>query len=157
MRTLLRVLLFLGGTVLLVLLAGFCWLYFYSRDLPDISSLAQYAPSTETRVSDSCIGTSIAIPYEAIGTNVRNAISASETNENDPGVLSTTFRGLVTEEPRRRTTTASWYISRTMCRAPSRELRRQLAELRTAIQLERHYSRRELFTMFTNRVYLGPI
>src|SRR5439155_7643564 len=60
------------------------------------------------------------------------------------------------EEPQRRTTIASWYISRTMCHVPSRHLGRQFAELRTAIQLEGHYSRKQLFTMYANRVYLGP-
>jgi len=29
-------------------------------------------------------------------------------------------------------------------------------EIRTAIPLERHYSRKQLFTMFANRAYLGP-
>jgi len=155
MRTLLKIAGFLAGSVLLCLLAVFCWLCFYSRDLPDVSALAQYAPANVTQATDPCLGSSIAVPYDALGANLRNAISAVETSEADPGVISTTFRGLLTEEPQQRTTIASWYISRTMCRAPSRELRRQFAELRTAIQLERHYSRRRLFTMYANRVYLG--
>ena len=43
-----------------------------------------------------------------------------------------------------------------MCYRPSKELMRQVAEIRTAIQLERHYSRQQLFTIYANRVYLGP-
>ena len=34
-------------------------------------------------------------------------------------------------------------------------LSRQMDELRTAVQLERRFSRRELFTIFTNRVTFG--
>ena len=162
MRWLLRIVLFLAGTVLLVLVLGFCWLYFYSRDLPDISILAQYAPATAGEVSDPClafsnaISSSRAVPYEEIGTNVRNAISVVETSESDPGVLRTTLRGLMTEAPRRPPTVASWYVSRTMCYPPLHSIGRQLREIRTAIQLERHYSRRQLFTIFANRSYFGP-
>src|SRR6266536_560313 len=110
MRTLLKIILFLAGTVILVLLVAFCWLYFYSPDLPDVSVLAQFAPATATQVSDPCIGNAIAISYEAIGTSVRKAISAAETNERDPGVLRATFQGLASQELRRRTAAASRYV-----------------------------------------------
>jgi len=157
MRWLLRIVLFLAGTILLALIVGFCWLYFYSRDLPDINTLAQYAPANTTQVSDACLGNSIAIPYEAIGSNMRNVISVVETNENDPGALRTTIHDLLMqgELPQRRTMVASWYISRSMCYRPQKSLSRQLSELRTATQLERHYSRRQLFTMYANRAPLG--
>jgi penicillin-binding protein 1A len=153
MRLLLKIAAFLAGSILLCLLAVFCWFYFYSRDLPDISRLAQFTPSTATEVNDSCLGESTAISYREIGTRLRNAINATEVNEDDPGVLQQ-FVGRDTRQ--RGTAGASWIISRTMFCEPSRLLNRQLAELRTAIQLERHYSRRELFTIFANRVYLGP-
>jgi penicillin-binding protein 1A len=156
MRTLLKIIFFLAGTVLVVLLAAFCWLYFYSRDLPDIRPIAQFSPTTPTQVSDPCIGNAIAIPYDAIGKNIRNAITAVETSERDPGVLRATFQGLASEEPRSRTAPASWYVSRTMCYQRSTDLRRQVTVIRTAIQLERYYSRQQLFTMFANRIFLGP-
>ena len=158
MRRLFEVVLFLAGIVLLMLLAAFCWLYFYSGDLPDISVLAQYAPTTVTRVSDPCLGSSVAIPYEAIGVNVRNAISAVETNEDDPGVLRTTVRGFLSEKPReRRTFIASSYMSRLMfCNVPKMKmLNWHLTNMRTAIQLERRYTRRQLFTIYANRMPLG--
>ena len=104
MRMLLKIAGFLAGSVLLCLLAVFCWLCFYSRDLPDVSALAQYAPANVTQATDPCLGKSVAIPYEAIGANVRNAISAVETSEDDPGALRTTFEGFVRDEPRHRRT-----------------------------------------------------
>ncbi len=156
MRWLLRIVLFLGGTVLLVLLAAFCWLYFYSRDLPDISPLAQYAPTTVTQVSDPCLGSSVAIPYEAMGANVRNAISAVEVTENARGLLRQTFRGFFGSQLQHRGNAgASWIISRTMFCSSSHRLNRQLAEFRLGIQLERRYTGRQLFTIFVNRTYFG--
>jgi len=162
MRTLLKVAPFLTGLVVLMLLSAFCWLYFYSRDLPDISRLAPYAPTTETQVSDPCLeafssaSSSVAIPYDAMDTSLRDAIGAVETSESDPGILRTIIRGLLTEQVQRSTTVASLYLSRSMCYPRATSLARQLKEIRTAIQLERHYSRRQLFTMFANRSYFGP-
>lgn len=47
------------------------------------------------QVSDARLGPSITIPYEAIGANARNAISAVEAREDDrdvlPDVLKTEF------------------------------------------------------------------
>jgi len=109
------------------------------------------------QVSDPCLGSSVAIPYEAIGENLRNAISAAETRQDDPGVLRVTLEGLVRDEPRhRKTAVASWYVSRTMFCTPSKMLNRQFSVIRTAIQLERRYSRRQLFTIYANRVPIGP-
>jgi membrane carboxypeptidase/penicillin-binding protein len=153
MRVLLKIAAFLVGSILMCVLAVFCWLYFYSRDLPDISRLVQFTPATATEVTDPCLGKATAISYREIGTTLRNAINATEVNEDDSSVL----QQFVGRDTRRRGTAgASWIISRTMFCEPSRLLDRQLAELRTAIQLERHYSPRELFTIFANRVYLGP-
>jgi len=156
MRWLLRFVLLLAGTIVLSIVVGFCWLYFYSRDLPDISRLAQYVPTTVTQVSDPCLGSSVAIPYEAMGANVRNAISAVEVTENAPGILRQTFRGFVGSQFQHRGNAgASWIISRTMFCSSSHRLNRQLAEFRLGIQLERRYTGRQLFTIFVNRTYFG--
>lgn len=49
--------------------------------------------------------------------------------------------------------TMSWQLSRMMFCTPSRILARELAETRLAAQLERHFSRRDIFTIYVNRVY----
>jgi hypothetical protein len=135
MRTLRKVALFLAGMLVLILVTVFCWLYFYSReDLPDMSALQQYVPLSATRVSDPCHESSVAIPWEALGPNLRGAISASETNQNDPGVVRTIIRGFAGQENQgRRTAASSWYLSRTMCYPHWKNLKRELAEIRTAI------------------------
>lgn len=132
MRTLLKLL--LGSAVALVVLivAVAWWFFFYSRDLPDVARLAQFAPASNTSVSDPCLGTSsVAIPYEAMGGNFRNALSAVEVRP-------------------------ALQISRTMfCAATLRTLHRELAEMRISARIERHYSRQELFTIYANRTYFG--
>ncbi len=156
MRTLLKVALFLAGTVVLVLVTTFCWLYFYSRDLPEISALAQYAPATVTQVTDPCLGRSVAVPYDGIGENLRNAIRAAEANGNDLSVLSELFQGNFRDKPPLHRVSLPVVVSRTLFCLPSKMLKRHFDELRTAIQLDRHFSRQQLFTIYANRVYLGP-
>ena len=156
MRWLLRIVLFLAGTVLLVLVVGFCWLYFYSRDLPDVSLLAPYASASVTQVSDPCLGSSDAIPFEKIGENLRNAIRAAEANESDPGALSEIFQNNSRDKPPLHRVSLPISVSRSLFCSPSKMLKRHFDELRAAIQLDRRYSRQQLFTIFANRVYLGP-
>jgi penicillin-binding protein 1A len=143
------------GAIALMPIVGFAWLFYDSRGLPDAQSLAQFAPTGVMRVSDPCIkNASVAIPYESIGANLRAALSTAEAGEDDPGILAETYRGLTHHEGHHRAA-LSWHISRTMFCAPSKPLSRQFEELRAAVQLERHFSRRQLFTIFANRLEFG--
>lgn len=144
---------FLGVIVVLVGAVA-AWFFLYSADLPDMNALAQFAPTSVTRVSDTCLGTaSVAIPYDAIGDNLRAALSAGEVGEEDRGGPGDTYREFIGQTPHRATLTLQ--ISRGMFCVPSRALNRQVKEVRTAAQLERRFSRRELFTIFANRAWFG--
>jgi membrane carboxypeptidase/penicillin-binding protein len=131
MRTLFRVLFGFVAAVVILIVAAASWFFLYSEDLPDVSRLAQFAPATTTSVSDPCLAeASVAIPCESIGGNLRNALSAVEVR-------------------------LPYQISRTMCRAPSKTLSRELNEIRTASRLERHFTQEELFTILANRASFG--
>jgi membrane peptidoglycan carboxypeptidase len=154
-RLLLKTCLITLGAIALALITGFAWLFFDSQGLPDAQALAQFAPASDTHVSDPCVkSASVAIPYDSIGANLRAALSAAEASEDDHGVLTEMYRGFTHSEGRHRAT-LSWHIARTMFCSPSKTLNRQLDELRTAVQLERRFSRRELFTIFANRLTFG--
>ncbi len=155
MRLLLKIFLYCIASVVLLVAGGLLWFVYYSRDLPDTRSLAQFAPTTVTQVSDPCLeGPSIAIPYDLIGSNLRNALNAVEVGENDPGVLAETYRAF-TDQTHLHRATLSMQISRTLFCTPSRMLRRQLDRFRMSEHLERRFSRRDLFTIYANRVYFG--
>jgi membrane carboxypeptidase/penicillin-binding protein len=131
MRTILKVLVGFVAAVVILIVAAASWFFFYSGDLPDVGRLAQFAPATTTSVSDPCLpAASVAIPYESIGGNLRIALSAVELR-------------------------LSFQISRTMFCTPSKVLRRELDEMRTATRLERRFTQQELFTIYANRVFFG--
>jgi len=155
MRVLLKTCLIGLGAIAIAIIVEFAWLLFNSRGLPDAQALAQFAPASVMHVSDPCLKTaSVAIPYGSIGTNLQSALGAVEASEDDPGELTETYRGFTHSGGLHRAT-LSLHISRTMFCGPSKALNRQLDELRAAVQLERRFSRRELFTIFANRLEFG--
>jgi penicillin-binding protein 1A len=154
MRMLLKICLIALGALALALIVGLAWL-FGSRGIPDPEALAKFAPDTVAQVSDRCLkSASVAIPYASIGNSMRSALSAAEATEDDPGVLSEAFREF-RGHPRPHRPVLSLQISRTMFCEPSKTLNGQLDDLRASVQLERRFSRRELFTIFANRLTFG--
>lgn len=154
MRMLLKILLTGLGALALVLVGIFAWLEFDSSGLPNMGDLARFAPAKPAQVSDPCQGAWIvAISYESIGDNLRAALEAAEVGEDAPGVLSEILQG--SSNHGRVHTALSLHISRTIFCAPDKPLKRDLDEIRGAVQLERRFSRRELFTIFANRLYFG--
>jgi membrane carboxypeptidase/penicillin-binding protein len=155
MRGLVRLLVIGIGVIVLAASVGIVWVFLYSRDLPNMKAMAQFAPAQAMNVSDPCLTTAtVAIPNEAIGSNLRAALSAVEAGENDQTIFTQMYRGL-TDQAELPRVTLSLQISRSMSCVPSKTLNRELREMRTAVQLERRFSRRELFTIFANRVWFG--
>lgn len=154
MRVSLKVIGVLFSLVALLMGIGAAWFFFYSADLPDIGALAQFAPTGTTLVSDPCLpGASMAIPYQAIGNNLREALSAAEVGEMNQGDTSGTYREWIGQTSHRATLTLQ--ISRSMFCTPSKMWNRQVKQLRTAAQLERRFSRQELLAIFANRAWFG--
>ncbi len=137
MRWLRRVVLVCCAAILVVGgVVGF-WFFIYSADLPDFRALARYAPAQQTQVSDPCRpDASTAIPYDAIGYNLRAALNAANGNERD-------------------NQSVRMQISRMMFCEPSRMLERHFQEWRVAVQLHWRFSRNELLTIYANRVWFG--
>jgi len=155
MRVLVKIFLIGLGLTVLVVSSGLIWVFFYSRDLPDVEGLAQFAPAHVTHVSDSCLkSASIAIPYDSIGDNLRAALRAAEASEQDPGVLAEVYRGF-TDRGIPGRVPLSFQVARSMFCEPSKGLKRREQEIRMASQLEKRFSRRELFTIYANRIWFG--
>jgi len=139
----------------LVLTIGLAWLFFDSRGLPDKKLLAQFAPPTTVRATAPCFNSSaVAIPYQLLGTNIRSALNVAVSPEDGPGLLSATYRRLIAQ-PAPDPVSLSERIAQTVICDPGKPLNQHINEIRVEIQLERHFSKRELFTMLANRLYLG--
>jgi hypothetical protein len=147
------------ATALVCILAvgGFAaWLYFYTSDLPNTPAMAVYlvdggVVSVPTTICGESFWMAV-IPGANMPT-LRQAVLAAEGEPDPRSFFRRYYDGL--DGPRYGQ--YSTQLARQMlCGSKTRILKRELLELRTAIQLERRFSRDELLNIYLNREYFGP-
>ena len=179
-----------AGIVILFVVAAFLGtisgvLFAFAGDLPAISALDDYAPSTITRVYASrgeLVGEfstqrRVVVPYEAISPRLRQAIIAAEDSGFEhhfglsvPHIFMASTRYVVGKvngaftgkysRPRGAST-----ITQQLARGlfPERvgfeigdvSPERKIKEAIVAVQIEKRYTKNEIFTFYANQMYLG--
>jgi len=134
MKLLYKMLLGMSGLVLLTV-AGVCsWLFFYTGDLPDFDHLSQFAPSTSSVVSDSCLASpSTSIPFDRIGDPLKNALAAAEPWRLLPDQIARSL----------------------MCNHSGGMGKYHLNTIRLSWHIRMHFSKQQIFTIYANRAYFG--
>ena len=160
-------------------------IFAFAGDLPQISALDDYAPSTISRVygakgeivGEFAIQRREVIPYEAISPNLKQAIMAAEDAEFErhfglsvPHIMMAATRDVVREirdavtgsqSRPRGASTITQQLARGLFpeavgyQAGDVSLERKIKEALVAIQIEKRYTKREIFTLYANQVYLG--
>jgi penicillin-binding protein 1A len=149
-------------------------LFAYAGDLPQISALDDYTPSTITRVHASngqVIGEfatqrRVIVGYDDINPVLRQAIIATEDAEFDRhfgiNVWRMVVAAVVDLAERRRAQGAST-LTQQLARnlkeqfglTNEKSLERKIREIILAIQIEKRYTKKEIFTIYCNQMYLG--
>src|SRR5438477_9071906 len=155
-------------------------LFAYAGDLPQISALDDYTPSTITRVysrNNQLIGEfatqrRVVVGYDDINPTLRQAIIATEDADFDRHVGINVWRiaaaGLTDIIERRRAQGAST-LTQQLARnlkdqfgltskseeSTADSLERKIKEIIRAIQIEKRYTKKEIFTIYCNQMYLG--
>lgn len=127
----------LGLAVLVLIAVGaLCsWIFLYTRDLPDIEHLSDFAPDSGNPVTDTCLhGVTFAVPFDRIGKPFRDALASAEP----PASFADQIARML------------------MCTKMERSARYQLDVFRLSWHIRRHFSEEELFTIYVNRAYFGP-
>ncbi len=159
----------LGGTLSGVLFA-------YADDLPLISALDDYAPHTITRVlgrdgaviGDFAVERRVIVSYHQIPDNLRNAIVAAEDDGFfDHAGLSISrmmlalVRDLMAPGKGPGGSTVTQQLARNLLPAAigfergDRSWERKIKESLVSIQIEKRYTKEEIFTMYCNQIYWG--
>jgi penicillin-binding protein 1A len=147
-------------------------LFAYASDLPQVSALDDYAPSTITRVfaangeviGEFAIQRRMVIGYDDIGQHMREAIIAAEDagfNSHVGLSMSRILITLVRDVIERRMAGAS-----TLTQQLARNLfpedigfqkswERKIKEAIVALQIEKRYTKREIFTFYCNQIHFG--
>jgi penicillin-binding protein 1A len=156
----------LGGTLSGVLFA-------YSDDLPEVSALDNYTPNTITRVlgrdgslvGEFAVERRVVVRYDDIPVTLRQAILAAE----DAGffdhaglsisrMMLALARDIVSRGNVPGGSTLTQQLARNLFPKSigfDRTWERKVKEALVAIQIEKRYSKPEIFTMYCNQIYFG--
>ncbi|MCU1386320.1 MAG: penicillin-binding protein family [Acidobacteria bacterium] len=149
-------------------------MFAYAGDLPQVSALDNYSPSTITRIYASggqVIGEfatqrRVVVGYDEINPVLRQAIIATEDAEFDRhfgiNIWRMVVAAVVDLAERRRAQGAST-LTQQLARnlkeqfglTNEKSLERKVREIILAIQIEKRYTKKEIFTIYCNQMYLG--
>jgi penicillin-binding protein 1A len=161
--------LLLLGSIALGALAGL--LFVYSSDLPQIRALEDFRPDivTELYADDGQIIGSFALQrrilltYEQIPQVLKDAILTTEDQHFEQHwgvdftrVAGAAWRNLLAHRVAEGASTLTMQLAGTLFLDRSdRTMRRKIQETLLALQIERHYTKQQIFTMYCNQIYLS--
>ena len=154
MKRLLRFAGILAGFILLLAVAASWWLYFYTADLPPVSQLALFNPSSEAeaRIS-SCDGSGGPVRVVAADKVGKYTVAALAAAEGQP--YSRSPYVAVFAAPKKHGVGYEIRLARTLACFKQSHLSRELQELRIANQINRRFPQSDVVTIYLNRVYFG--
>ncbi|HXG54830.1 MAG TPA: PBP1A family penicillin-binding protein [Vicinamibacterales bacterium] len=142
----------------------------YTGDLPKISDLDDYAPSTITRlygtrgeiIGEFAIQRREVIPYDAISPMLRQAILAAEDDEFEqhvglsiPRIIVTLIKDIIKRKKAGGASTLTQQLARKLFLTDEKTWERKIREALLTIQIEKRYTKREIFTLYCNQMYFG--
>src|ERR1700685_2951831 len=146
-------------------------LFVYSSDLPEIHALQDYRPNVVTELyadDGQSVGTfalqrRILLTYNQIPPVLRDAITTTEDQHFEqhwgvdfPRVLEAAWRDLVSHRAGEGASTLTMQLAGGLfLNRSDRSMHRKLQETMLALQIERHYTKDQIFTMYCNQIYLG--
>lgn len=149
-------------------LVGF--LLVYSTDLPELSQLDQYRPSSATELYDDqgrilasfALQRRVIVTYDDFPDTLRGAVLSIEDKDferhwgiNLWRVLGALYRDITVGRRAQGASTITMQLARNLFLSPERTLRRKVQEALLSIQIERRFTKKQIFTMYANQIYLG--
>ncbi len=145
-------------------------LFAYADDLPQISALDDYVPSTITRVlgingaviGDFATERRVVIGYQDVPLQLRQAILAAEDSEffehvglSGQRILLTLLHDLMERRLAAGASTLTQQLTRKLFLTDEKTWERKIKEAILAIQIEKRYTKEEIFTFYCNQMYFG--
>src|SRR5260370_8522104 len=157
------------GVVLLGAAAGL--IFVYSTDLPEIRALEDYRPNVVTelysddgqQIGNFALQRRILLTWEQIPPVLKDAITSTEDQHffehwgvDLPRVMEAAWRNVIRGRIREGASTLTMQLAGGLFLDRSdRSFRRKIQETLLAIQIERNYTKQQIFTMYANQVYLA--
>ena len=160
--------------ILLLLSAGIGALaglvFVYSSDLPKVRELEDYRPDVMTEIyadDGTAIGSfalehRVIVSYNQIPPVMRNAVIAIEDKHFEShwgvdifGIVRAASKDLLEWRKTQGASTLTQQLSKMLFLTPDKSFRRKIQEVLLAIQIERYFTKSQIFTMYANQVDLG--
>jgi penicillin-binding protein 1A len=142
----------------------------YSVDLPQIDDLERFRPITSTDLLDVhgrvfgsfALERRIVVPYEAIPPILRQAVISIEDKNfeshwgvNTFRVLGAAYHDLTSTGRTQGASTLTMQLARNLFLSSQQTFGRKLQEAFLSIQIERAFTKEQIFTLYANQIYLG--
>jgi len=145
-------------------------LFVYASDLPEIRALEDYHPNVVTElyaddgqlIGSFALQRRILMTYEQVARVLKDAVLATEDQHFEehwgvdfPRVAQAAWRNIVQRRKAEGASTLTMQLARVLFLSPDKSFRRKVQETLLAIQIERHYTKEQIFTMYANQIYLA--
>ena len=146
-------------------------LFVYSSDLPQIRALEDYRPITETElyaddgqeIGSFALQRRILVTYDQIPKILKAAILTTEDQHFEehwgvdfPRVLQAAWHDMVRRRVAEGASTLTMQLAGGLfLNRSDRSFHRKIQETILALEIERHYTKAQIFTMYCNQIYLG--
>jgi penicillin-binding protein 1A len=164
--------LLLGFLVLAAALVGATTglLLVYSTDLPQVDELEHYRPSSITELYDDqgrVIGSfalqrRVVAHYEDYPQVLRDALISTEDKDffqhsgiNYWRIVGAAYRDIESGGRVQGASTLTMQLARNLFLSPDRSFHRKIQEAWLAIQIERRFTKQQIFTLYANQIFLG--
>ncbi|MBS1814074.1 MAG: PBP1A family penicillin-binding protein [Acidobacteria bacterium] len=142
----------------------------YSTDMPQMRDLERYRPNTTTQLLDVkgrpfgsfALERRIVVPYKEFPPVLKQAIFAIEDKsfERNAGVnlfraFGAAYNDLRSGGRRQGASTLTMQLARNLFLSADRTWSRKLQEIILSIQIERHFTKDQIFALYANQIYLG--
>jgi penicillin-binding protein 1A len=142
----------------------------YSTDLPQVEQLEHYRPSSVTELYDDqgrVIGTfalqrRVVATYDDYPEVLRNALVSIEDKDfyahsgiNFWRIAGAAYRDIESGGKVQGASTLTMQLARNLFLSPDRSFHRKIQEALLAIQMERRFTKPQIFTLYANQIFLG--
>jgi penicillin-binding protein 1A len=145
-------------------------LFVYSTDLPQIGELEHYRPSSITELYDDqgreigsfALQRRVIVSYDDIPKVLREAVISIEDKDFERHwgvdvwrVLGAAYRDFRSGRSVQGASTLTMQLSRNLFLSADKNYGRKIQEIMLAIQIERRFTKQQIFTMYANQIFLG--
>jgi penicillin-binding protein 1A len=142
----------------------------FSTDLPQVTELERFRPSTITELYDDqnrvigqfALQRRVIDKYDDFPKVLRDALVSTEDKDFESHwgvdiwrVFGAAYRDVAAGGRAQGASTLTMQLSRNLFLSPDRNFRRKIQEVMLSIQIERRFTKPQIFTLYANQIYLG--